>query len=193
MARKVLAILDIQQLFLSCREEEGPLARLDFVKLKKLFQTQEDSNVTAIAYVLASPDHDDRNFISFLKKIGYFVFRKRANLEAVKEAKEGNTSIRKSKYSWIDNMVWETLKLIPTYDEIFIVSGNGRFIPVIKAAKDQLKIAHVVSFRSSLQSELEKVSDDTIILNKDFLFDPNEVKKQKAAKAEDHVEEAVNG
>lgn len=176
MSKRILASVDIQLLFLSAREEFGPLARVDFVKLFQLFKREPDSVVDAIAYVLASPIHDDRNFIRFLKKIGYITMRKATSLE--KTETFSATGKPKGK-SWSDAMVWEALKIIPRYDELFIVSGNGSFCSVAKAAKDAGKKVIVASFRSSLQSQLAALADEVIYLDKEFIFDSSAFKTKR--------------
>jgi uncharacterized LabA/DUF88 family protein len=179
MSKRILASVDIQLLFLSCREEFGPLARVDFVKLFQLFRKESDSVVDAIAYVLASPVHDDRNFIRFLKKIGYITMRKATSL-----TKDSNFAAEGEKVkgkSWSEAMVWEALKIIPNYDEIFIVSGNGSFCSVAKAAKDAGKKVIVVSFRSSLQSQLASLADEVVYLDKEFIFDSSAFRARRDA------------
>lgn len=184
MGRRILASVDIQALFLSCREEFGPLARIDFVKLMSLFKQDKEDIVDAIAYILASPVHDDRNFVRFLKRLGYITMRKSAQLST----REDNQHKVKGK-SWSDSMVWEALKIIDRYDELFIVSGNGSFCAVAKAAKDAGKKVTVISFRSSLQSQLASLADQVIYIDKDLIFDSSAFKakrdaEQAAAQAE---------
>lgn len=171
MSKRILASVDIQLIFLSCRDEYGPLARVDFVKLYNLFRSAPTDVVDAIAYVLASPVHDDRNFIRFLKKIGYISMRKASSLN---RGDKGNGSYKSE--SWSSAMVWEALKILPNYDEIFIVSGNGNFCSVAKAAKEAGKKVTVVSFPSSLQSQLASMADNVIYLDKSFIFDSSAFK-----------------
>src|SRR3974377_335711 len=152
MARN-LAIVDIQTNFLACREEPGPLARVDYRKLKELFKENDTDIVDAAAYILASPFHDDRRFIRFLKKNGYCLMRKFAQLNMPTSTKE-DVEVKFKNRSWIENMVWESIKMLPKYDNIYIVSGNGQFCSVVNAAKAQGKKVTVISFRSSLQDQL---------------------------------------
>lgn len=183
MSKRILASVDIQLLFLSAREEFGPLARVDFVKLLDLFKKdkEKDDVVDAIAYVLASPIHDDRNFIRFLKRLGYITMRKSASLE--KRGDSNNQAKIRGK-SWADSMVWEALKIMDRYDEIFIVSGNGNFCAVAKAAKDAGKKVTVVAFRSSLQSQLASLADEVIYLDKEYIFDSSAFRAKKSAEKE---------
>lgn len=167
--KKILVIVDVQNLFLSAREIYGPLARVDYVKLKDLFvKKEEDVTVDKIAYVLSSPYHDGRNFTRFLKKQGYMVFNKTAQL--IKN--QQNDSIHTTRQAgWSENMIWETLKLLPKYDEVFIVSGNGGFCPVVRKAKLDGKKTTVISFRSSLQSQLATEADEVVYFDKEYLYD----------------------
>ena len=169
MARN-LAICDIQTLFLAAREEYGPLARVDYVKLRKMFQEQNTDVTDAVAYILASPYHDDRRFVRFLKKNNYCLMRKFAQLNTPMSTRE-DKDIQFKNRSWIDNMVWEAIKMIPKYDHVYIVSGNGQFCSVANAAKQQGKKVTVMSFRSSLQKQLSELADEVVYLGQDHIFD----------------------
>jgi hypothetical protein len=172
---KVLAVVDIQTLFLACREEFGPLARVDYVKLKRLFSDNAQDIVHPVAYILASPYHDDKRFIRFLKKNGYFLMRKFAQLDMPKTLKEEDPTVKFKNRSWIDAMVWEAIKMLPEYDKVIIVSGNGNFCHVVDAAKKQGKKVTVISFKSSLQEQLSKLADEVVYLNKEHIFDAAEI------------------
>lgn len=194
MGKRILASVDIQAMFLSCREEFGPLARVDFVKLMSLFKQDKEDVVDAIAYILASPIHDDRNFVRFLKKLGYITMRKAAQISK-SEGVDGQQKIKGK--SWSDSMVWESLKIMDRYDELFIVSGNGSFCSVAKAAKDAGKKVTVISFQSSLQSQLSSIADKVIYIDKELIFDSSAFKaKRDAERAEFTVptpERPLNG
>lgn len=165
-----LAIVDIQTLFLAAREEYGPLARVDYVKLRGLFKEQDNEITDAIAYILASPYHDDRRFVRFLKKNNYILMRKFAQLNTPMTTNE-DKNVQFKNRSWIDAMVWEAIKMVPKYDHVYIVSGNGQFCSVANAAKAQNKKVTVVSFRSSLQKQLSEIADEVIYLGQDYIFD----------------------
>ncbi len=169
MARN-LAICDIQTLFLAAREEYGPLARVDYVKLKTLFKEQDTDIVDAVAYILASPYHDDRRFVRFLKKNGYCLMRKFAQLNTPMSTNE-EKNIQFKNRSWIDAMVWEAIKMVPKYDHVYVVSGNGQFCSVVSAAKALGKKVTVVSFRSSLQKQLAELADEVVYLDQEYIFD----------------------
>ena len=173
--KKVIAIIDCQLLFLSAREEFGPLARLDYVKLKNIFHQDPEDKVDAIIYILASPYHTDNQFLKFLKKNNYIIMRKFAKVDLKGEKKE---ILFKNK-SWTDTMVWEAMKMLPNYDEIFVVSGNGAFCSVVNAAHDQSKKVTVVAFKNSLQETLKKLADNVIFLDKEYIFDSTRVQKSK--------------
>lgn len=169
-----LAIVDVQTLFLASREEYGPLARIDYVKLRSLLKQDTLDITDAVAYILASPYHDDRRFIRFLKKHGYILIRKFAQLDIPRVASPANDteeSIKFKNRSWIDSMVWESIKMLPRYDHIYIVSGNGQFCTVVDAAHKNGKKVTVVSFKGSLQKELAAMADNLITLDDKYIFD----------------------
>lgn len=186
---RVLAIVDIQQLFLASREEFGPLARVDFVKLRGLFKSYalQDAVVDPIAYILSSPFHDDKRFVRFLKKQNYIVMRKPAQLDENKDTNEIGPSKFKNS-SWTHTMVWETIKMLPNYTDVFIVSGNGQFLKVVEAAHAQGKKVTVASFRSSLQKQLAEKADQVIFLDAEYIYDSSAFNNQKLGASSDVVE-----
>ena len=171
-----LVIVDVQTLFLASREEYGPLARVDYVKLRELFEDSTTDDVTKVAYVLASPYHDDKRFVRFLKKNGYAVIKKNAQITHSTDSADSADEVILKSRSWIDSMVWESVKMIPRYDSIYIVSGNGLFCSVANAAKQQNKKVNVISFRSCLQEHLASLADEVIYLDNNYLFDSNLVR-----------------
>lgn len=176
---KVLCIVDIQTLFLACREEWGPLARVDYVKLKKLFSDDPTDVVHPVAYILASPYHDDKRFVRFMKKNGYFLMRKFAQLDMPRSLQEEDPTVKFKNRSWIDAMVWEAIKMMPEYDKVIIVSGNGNFCHVVEAAKKTGKKVTVISFKSSLQEQLSKLADEVVYLDKQYIFDAAEIQARE--------------
>lgn len=164
-----LVIVDVQSLFLGAREYAGILARMDYVRLKDLFKELEGDTtiIDKVAYILASPLHDDRRFIQFLKKNNYITIRKPAQLNRIGN---GDEPALKSQ-SWADAMVWEAIKMLPKYDSIIIVSGNGQFNSVLSAAKQNNKRTTVVSFKASLQSTLSSSADKVVILDSKYIYD----------------------
>jgi len=169
MQTRTLVIVDVQLLFLSAREEFSSIARIDFIKLKDLFRELEgpEAIIDQIAYILSSPLHDDRKFIKFLKKHNYIPMRKEAQLNKIGN---GPQPILKNR-SWTESMLWEGLKMLPKYDSIIIVSGNGAFNQLINAAKLNHKRTTVISFKTSLQKGLASSADKTIILDNNFIYD----------------------
>lgn len=173
-----LGIVDIQTLFLASREEYGPLARVDYVKLRSLLKQDTLDITDAVAYILASPYHDDRRFIRFLKKHGYILIRKFAQLDIPRSTVTDEQEIKFKNRSWIDSMVWESIKMLPRYDHIYIVSGNGQFCTVVDAAHKNNKKVTVISFKGSLQKELAAMADNVVILDDKYIFDSSSFIKE---------------
>ena len=186
-----LAIVDIQTNFLACREEFGPLARVDYVKLKTLFKEQDNDIVDAVAYILASPYHDDRRFVRFLKKNGYCLMRKFAQLNTPMSTNEEKNISFKNR-SWIDAMVWEAIKMVPKYDHIYVVSGNGQFCSVVSTAKAQGKKVTVVSFRSSLQKQLADLADEVVYLDQEYIYDSSAFQGQTGNQTQNQTNSEPN-
>jgi len=178
---KALAIIDVQTLFLSARAEYGPQARMDYVKLSNFLKEQDASDeLEKVAYILASPFHDDHKFVQFLKNNNYTIMRKFAEVVKKPVNETENEGFQFKNRSWAGSMAWDILTTLPFYDKLYIVSGNGLFCPVVAAAKASGKKVTVLSFTSSLQKELEKSADQVIYLDSTFLFDAEEVKARQS-------------
>ena len=177
--RRVLAVIDVQRLFLASRTEYGPLARVDYVALKKLFNPENDPDVIvdAIAYVIVSPQHEDYRFIRFLKKHSYKVMRQFASID--QSSTVNDTGLKIVPKSWTGKMVKDlhSIVLENKYDEYFIVSGSGGFISAVHAIQAQHKPVTVVSFRSSLHQKMAELADVTVVLDNAVLYDENLYKK----------------
>lgn len=175
---KVLAICDVQQLFLAARDEYGPLARVDYVKLRQLFKQDENDVVDAIAYMVVSPKHEDVKFVRFLKKCGYRVFRLYAKVENADRYGSGLSNVRVIPRTWTFKMVKELHAFVNDanrqYDKFYIVSGSNQFLSAIHAIHEKGKKVSVVAFKSSLAKDYEKTgADEYIILNNEYLYDEN--------------------
>lgn len=177
--RRILAVVDVQQLFLSCRDEYGPLARVDYAKLFKSFMTEPGDVVDAVAYVVVSPKHEDAKFLRFLKKQGYRTFRLYAGIDQNNRGGElSNTRIIPR--NWTYRMTKELMAWAvgTNYDYFYIVSGSNQFIGPIKAIHSTGKKCTVMSFRSSLPPDFTKSgADDYIFLDTNYLYDEHLYKK----------------
>lgn len=176
---RILAVVDVQQLFLAARDEYGPLARVDYVKLMNSFRASPDDIIDAIAYVVVSPKHEDAKFLRFLKKCGYRTFRLYAGLEQNYQSGE-LSNVRVIPRNWTYKMTKELLVWATgdSYDHFFIVSGSNKFAGAIKAIHSNGKKCTVMSFRSSLSPEYAKIgADNYIFLDDRFLYDEHLYKK----------------
>lgn len=186
--KKILAVIDVQQLFLSSRKEYGPLARVDYVALKNMFNPTRDPDVVvdAIAYVVVSPKHEDYKFIRFLKKNGYKVMRQFAGIAPSEPDDQNQMGVKIIPKSWTNKMIRDLHSFISdkVYDDYYIVSGSGGFISTVNAIHAQGQHVTVVGFRSSLQHVLLDVADAHIILDKEFLYDENLYKRPYVAPQE---------
>ena len=175
---RVLAVVDVQQLFLAARDEYGPLARVDYVKLRKMFKQDENDVVDAIAYMVVSPKHEDVKFVRFLKKCGYRVFRLYAKIENMGRYGESLSNTRVVPRTWTFKMVKELHAFVNDanreYDKFYIVSGSNQFTSAINSIHDKNKKVSVVAFRSSLASDYAKTgADEYVILDREYLYDEN--------------------
>lgn len=184
----VLAVVDVQQLFLAARDENGPLARVDYLKLRRLFEDPSNKNdpndpnekvvVDAIAYMVVSPKHEDVKFVRLLKKMRYRVFRLYAKVENADRYGDGLSNVRVIPRTWTFKMVKELHAFVNDanrqYDKFYIVSGSNQFVSPINAIHANNKKVSVVAFKSSLSSDFKKTgADEYIILDRDYLYDEN--------------------
>tara|TARA_R100001082_G_scaffold109988_1_gene88523 strand:- start:8085 stop:8648 length:564 start_codon:yes stop_codon:yes gene_type:complete len=180
MAKRYQVAVDIQNLWYSCRYAYGPNYRVDYKKLLDYvadIAEEKDSVVNCTAYMIASPNHDQTNFVNTLRMLGFNIKKRNLHYDSDKRHAQ-NTN-------WDVGITADALFHNESYDSFVLVSGDGDFIYLLDPLKDLGKEVVVVSFERSLNKAVSQVADEVFYLCDDVVYDPKEKYKANQSKSAD--------
>jgi len=157
--RKILALIDSENLYYAPKKIWGPGSKLDYKKLYRVF-TKKEADTQAIAYLVSDPVVDQHRFIECLVKMGY--------TPKIKTLYPDQGQIQNS--NWDDEIIEDGLKRIDDVDELFMVSGDSDFIPLLAAYKERFKPVSVVCFKDNFNYRLRDFADLVIFLDQNILM-----------------------
>lgn len=188
MSKRYQVAVDVQNLWYSCRYAHGPNYRVDYKKLLDYvadIAEEENSTVNCTAYMIASPNHDQTNFVNTLRMLGFNI--KKRNLHYDPEKRHAQNT------NWDVGITADALFHNDNYDSFVLVSGDGDFIYLLDPLKDLGKEVVVVSFEKSLNKAVSQVADEVFYLYDDVVYDPKERYRQHQAKETDELlDEIIN-
>lgn len=161
--------VDVQNLWYAVRYAYGNSFRVDYKKLLDfIYDVTEgqDPIINSTAYVVASPNHDQTNFVNTLRMLGFNI--KKRNLHYDPEKKNAQNT------NWDVGITADALSQKDSYDTFILVSGDGDFIYMVEPLKDMGKEVYVLSFEKSLNRALGNSADKTYYLDDDVVYDPKE-------------------
>ncbi|RMG46749.1 MAG: NYN domain-containing protein [Acidobacteria bacterium] len=142
---RVGVFVDVQNMFYGAREKN---ARLDFEALLEA-ATAGRRLVRAVAYLVEAPDINQSAFIHLLETKAYEVKRKPLKIRPDRSMK-GN---------WDLEMALDALTTARHLDVVVLVTGDGDFVPLVRALKLQGKRVEVYGFRRSTAPDLRQAAD----------------------------------
>ena len=150
-----MIFVDGQNLFHSAKDEG---VEIDFVELQN--QLEGDKRlIRSYWFDSVKEDLSDkrRGFFDFLRTNGFRVVTFRLD-ESGDDLNEKGSDI---------SLACEMLHLahIDAYDAAVLVSGDGDFSGAVQKIQDTGKVVRVASFDDYLSSDLNKVSDETVLLD----------------------------
>jgi len=159
--------IDIQNLWYSCRYAFGPNYRVDYRALLDFIDDiAEDgaSEVNVVAYLIASPNHDQNSFINTLKMLNMTVKKRNLHYDAEKKhAKNTN---------WDVGITADAFYRSEDYDCFILISGDGDFTYMTTPLMEYGKEVIVCSFENALSRNLANSADRVYYLEKDLVYDP---------------------
>ncbi|OGI60388.1 hypothetical protein A2641_01595 [Candidatus Nomurabacteria bacterium RIFCSPHIGHO2_01_FULL_37_25] len=111
--------------------------------------------VRAVAYVITTEAHDEKNFFEALTKLGIETKTKDLQIFA------GGAK----KADWDVGLAVDVIKMAPRLDSAVIISGDGDFIPLVEYLQSIGVQVEVVSFGKSTSGKLREVVDDFLDLS----------------------------
>jgi uncharacterized LabA/DUF88 family protein len=152
-AQRVGIFVDVQNVFYSAKYQHH--AKVDFAKLLNIC-LQDRQLIRAIAYVVQTPDIDQKNFLNILTNIGFEIKSK-----DLKVRPDGT-----AKGDWDMGLAIDTVAMADRLDVIVLVSGDGDFCDLVHMIKAKGVVAEVVSFPSNTADDLKKAATLYIPLDK---------------------------
>ncbi len=150
--KKLLLVIDSQNLFYALRDLSERDERLDFLKLREIAcRKTKCSFVKAIVYF--STIREDLSALrSFLVCNGFEVpeplFRKDVD----------------------SNVIVDTMKTYDQFDVVVIASGDADFLPLVIELKEQGKEVGIISFEDSIAKSLASAADWVINLDERIIL-----------------------
>ncbi|MFA6448013.1 MAG: NYN domain-containing protein [bacterium] len=156
-AQRVGVFVDVQNVFYSAKYQHH--AKVDFAKLLNIC-LNERQLIRAIAYVVQTPEIDQKNFLSILTGIGY-------------EIKSKDLRVRPdgtAKGDWDMGIAIDSVAMADRLDVIVLVSGDGDFCDLVHMIKARGVIAEVISFPNNTAEDLKKAATLYLPLDKNVLI-----------------------
>ena len=159
--------VDIQNLWYSCRNSVGSGYRVDYRQLQEYIYDITDGVdpvITCVAYLIASPNHDQTNFLNTLRNLGFRV--KKRNLYYDPEKKSATNT------NWDVGITADAFLNLDQYDTLILISGDGDFVYMADPIIDQGKEVIVASFEKSLNKGLANAASKVYYLEDDVVYSP---------------------
>ena len=145
--QRVAVFVDVQNMFYSARKQFK--AKLNYIRL--LDEAVAGRRlVRALAYIVQTPEIDQKNFIEMLTHNGFEVKSK-----ALKVRPDGST-----KGDWDMGIAIDAIGMADKLDVVILVSGDGDFSSLVSMLKSRGVRVEVMAFPASTADELSEVVDD---------------------------------
>ena len=173
MSKRYQVSVDIQNLWYSCRYTYGPNYRVDYKKLLDYVYdiVEEDADINCTAYLIASPNHDQTNFVNTLRMLGFNT--KKRNLHYDPDRKHAQNT------NWDVGITADAFSQRDQYDTFILVSGDGDFIYLVDPLMDEGKKVFVMSFEKSLNKAVSNAANKIFYLEDNVVYDPKSRYREK--------------
>ena len=180
MGKSYQVAIDIQNLWYSCRYAFGPNYRVDYRELLNFIDDiveDSPSSINVIAYLIASPNHDQNSFINTLKKLEMTVKKRNLHFDAERKAAK-NTN-------WDVGITADAFYSADDYDCFILISGDGDFTYLTNPLMEYGKEVIVCSFENALSRSLANSVDRVYYLEDEVVYDPKARYDARQRKFED--------
>jgi uncharacterized LabA/DUF88 family protein len=156
MEKKLLIIIDAQNLFYSLRDLYGIGARLDFLKLREI--ACRKSRCTSVrAYVYFTSFKEDLTHLEeFLIYNGFDV-----NTKYLNDSFKGNVD---------SQIIVDAITESDAFDVFAVGSGDSDYIPLVENLRQKGKEVGIISFDATSSKKLEEFADWTIHLDERIIL-----------------------
>lgn len=155
--QRVGIFVDVQNLFYSAKWQYK--ARVNFEKLMDKLNAKRKL-IRALAYVVQTPDIDQKHFFEMLQRNGYEL-----RVKQLRVRPDGS-----SKGDWDMGIAIDTIAMADRLDVIILVSGDGDFVDLVNMLKGRGVHVEVASFPKSTAAELISAANLYIPIDKELLY-----------------------
>lgn len=154
---RVGVFVDVQNIYYGAKI--GYQAKLNFETLLNLV-TKDREIVTAIAYIVQTPEINQDEFIKTLDRVGYTVKSKDLRRRADGSAKG----------DWDLGIAMDIISLQDRLDVVVLVSGDGDFTELIKVLKRSNITVEVAAFQHNTSRDLIEIADTFYPMEEDMII-----------------------
>jgi len=154
---RVGVFVDVQNIYYGAKI--GYQAKLNFETLLNLV-TKDREVITAIAYIVQTPEINQDEFIKTLDRVGYTVKSKDLRRRADGSAKG----------DWDLGIAMDIISLQDRLDVVVLVSGDGDFTELIKVLKRSNITVEVAAFQHNTSRDLIEIADTFYPMEEDMII-----------------------
>ena len=152
--QRVGVFVDVQNMYHSAKNIYN--ARVNFKEILKT-SVANRKLVSAIAYVITSPNKEEAPFFEALEKSGYKI--KTKDLQIFPGGAK--------KADWDVGLAMDAIKISNKLDVVILVSGDGDYIPMVEYLQNNGTQVEAIAFAESSSRSLQEAVDDFTDLSKD--------------------------
>lgn len=161
---RIFAAYDVANLWKACRQEFGPLARVNFQALAEIVRSKRHPvpvKQHSCAYLVTDPKQKHHGLRYVLRDLGYQV-RER-------HMQHHKALLKPLRTDWDVGITIDAIDQLDSYDTFVLASGDGDFGLLIDYLKLKGKHIVVLTFESAASKILYQVADELYILSKESI------------------------
>jgi uncharacterized LabA/DUF88 family protein len=151
--QRVAVLIDVQNLYYSAKNLYG--AKVNFKEVLKE-ATSGRNLIRAFAYVVKTKTGEERPFFNALNRLGIEI--------RVRPLQEYIGGLKKA--DWDVGITVDAIRISSSVDTIILASGDGDFLQLVEYLKNQGKRVEIIAFGKTTSSQIKKVADEFIDLDK---------------------------
>jgi len=160
--------LDVQNLWYSCRHIHGNEYRIDYYALLNFIREnvilENNAHLNATAYLIVSSHHDQTNFITALRGLGFNIKKRHLIFNRDRNVPQ-NTN-------WDVGITADAFMQDDEYDSFILVSGDGDFTYLTEPLREIGKEVVVCSFADNISKSLAASASRVHHFDKSVVYDP---------------------
>jgi len=168
--RSYFMALDVQNLWYSTRYIYGKEYRVDYSALLEFVQKsviqESEANLDATAYLVVSSHHDQTNFITALRGIGFNIKKRHLIFNKSRNTPQ-NTN-------WDVGITADAFMQDDEYDTFVLVSGDGDFTYLVEPLRELGKEVIVCSFEDNISKSLATSASKVYYFDDTVVYDPKQ-------------------